>query len=278
MKAKVHFIGGGNMAQSLIGGLISQGFDASQISVYDPDQHKVNRLQHLYSISAVHDNTEALADNRVDVVLLAVKPHIIPSVLEEIKVALITSQPLLISIAAGITLSTLSKPFADNHPIVRCMPNTPSLVQHGATALCARACVSARQRNLAESILNSVGLTVWVTQEEDLDAVTALSGSGPAYFFYLMEAMVEQAQKMGLDPQTSLDLTIQTAIGAAQLAKISREPPAELRQKVTSPGGTTQAALSVLESNHFHNLVGNAIQAAQERSHELGTETAKRKP
>ncbi len=201
--------------------------------------------------------------------MLAVKPQVIRTVASEISAAVQARHPLIISIAAGIRSADLDRWLGGNTAVVRCMPNTPALVQSGATALIANARVSDEQRNLAESILRAVGLTLWLDDEQLMDAVTALSGSGPAYFFLIMEALQAAGVQLGLPEQTAQLLTLQTAFGAAKMALESDEDAATLRRRVTSPGGTTERALQTLENGGLRELIARALTAARDRSREL---------
>jgi pyrroline-5-carboxylate reductase len=203
------------------------------------------------------------------VLILAVKPQRLKTVISEMAPSLRARRPLIISIAAGMTSDTLARWIGDNPAIVRTMPNTPAMVQCGATGLFARVGVTDQQRNTAESILRAVGLTVWVDQEMTLDAVTALSGSGPAYFFLLMEAMEDAGVALGLERHTARLLAQQTALGAGRMAIESEDPPKELRRKVTSPGGTTEQAIARFEAGGFAPLVDQALKAAAARAKEL---------
>lgn len=263
----IAFIGGGNMATSLIGGLIADQFDAKSILVTDKDNEKLTSLSANFGIVAVNDNKEAA--QRADVILLSVKPQIMASVAEEISGHL-DHQPLIISIAAGIRESDLNHWLGGNRSLVRTMPNTPALVQTGATGMHANDAVSAEQKEQAESIMRAVGLTCWVESENTLDAITALSGSGPAYFFLVMEAMQAAGESMGIAPETAKLLTLQTALGAAKMAIESSDSPATLRQKVTSPGGTTEQALnSLMSDGRLLEVFHDALNKAKDRSIEL---------
>jgi pyrroline-5-carboxylate reductase len=264
---RLAFIGAGNMARSLVGGLIADGWDPAVIGVSDPDAHQLGTLTAHFKVSTDTDNRAILAGR--DVVVLAVKPQIMRDVARGIADKVQQSCPLVISIAAGIRSGDLERWLGGNCAVVRCMPNTPALVQTGATALFATRKVSAEQRDLAESILRAAGLTVWVDDEELLDAVTALSGSGPAYFFLVMEALEEAGITLGLSNQTSRLLTLQTALGAAKMALESNDDAATLRQRVTSPGGTTERALEVFEDGKLRALFIEALTAARDRSREL---------
>ena len=263
----ITFIGGGNMARSLINGII-QDNNAVQLCVVDPDENQLDAIrQNWPSVTTYTDTHGVIAKS--DVVIFAVKPQIMQTVVEDIASLAQQYQPLCISIAAGITEAKIARWLGGKLPIVRCMPNTPALVQSGATGLFANAYVSSEQRDLAESILRAVGITLWLEQESLLDAVTALSGSGPAYFFLVMEAMQAAAEKMGIAPADAQLLTLQTAFGAAKLALESSDQPAQLRQNVTSKGGTTEAALKELMSGGLVELFDTALQAAEQRAKEL---------
>ena len=217
----------------------------------------------------VHVSTENRdVAGRVDVLVLAVKPQMMEQVCTDLRDLIAERQPLVISIAAGVTVGNLRN-WLGSTPIVRCMPNTPSLVQAGATGLYAADDVSDAQKGMAREILGSVGIAFWFDEEKELDAVTAVSGSGPAYFFLLMESLIEAAKAQGLDAGTARQMVLQTAWGAAQLAITSEAGPDVLRQQVTSPGGTTAAALNVFEEAGFREQVQAAVAAARERSEEL---------
>lgn len=264
------FIGAGNMAGSLIGGLISDGYAPENIWVSDIDAPKLKDLAHRFKVNTGTDN-QTVAE-RAQILVLAVKPQILQPVALELAATVQQHKPLLISIAAGITESALDRWLGGGTAIVRCMPNTPALVKTGATALHANERITKEQKNQAEAILRSVGLTVWVDRENLLDAVTALSGSGPAYFFLLMEAMEDAAVELGLDRATARLLTQQTALGAARIAIESEEPPAELRHRVTSPGGTTERAIQAFDRSDLRALVKQAMRAAAERASELSVQ------
>lgn len=268
--SRLAFIGGGNMARSLVGGLIADGWDPGRIRVADPDPQQTDQLAQRFSVSTTQDNHTAL--EQADAVVLAVKPQVIKSVVGELAEVIAAQRPLVISIAAGIRATTLRGWLGTDTAIVRTMPNTPALVQSGATALFASPAVSEEQRNLAESVLRAVGLTVWVDDEDLMDAVTALSGSGPAYFFLFMEALQDAGTDLGLPVETARLLTLQTAFGAAKMALESTEDAAALRQRVTSPGGTTECALDYLRQHGFEDTVLGALRAAAERSRELAAE------
>lgn len=273
--SKITFIGGGNMATSLINGLIADGYDPGQITVSDPDREKLAQLAARLSIRTEQDNHQAVSG--ADVVVLAVKPQILESVSVDLAPSIQEHKPLVISIAAGVQEAPLLQWLGNNVALVRAMPNTPAMIQAGATGLHAGKGVSAAQRDKAESILRAVGLTRWVANESLMDAVTAVSGSGPAYFFLIMEAMEDAAKGMGLDEETARLLTLQTALGAARMAMESNDPPGILREKVTSPGGTTERALGILEQGQIRELFDKALNGARHRSVELSNILAKQK-
>lgn len=266
----IGFIGGGNMATSLIGGLIAGGFNEKLIWVADPDSEKLFQLEEKFAIHTTSDNH--LVAEKAKVLVLAVKPQILRSVTSDFSDIIRNSAPLVISIAAGIRESDLERWCGGSVSLVRCMPNSPALVRTAATALHANSNVSEEQRDMAESIMRSVGLTVWLNSEALMDAVTALSGSGPAYFFLLMETMEKAALDLGLDQETARLLIQQTALGAAKVALEVDESPTDLRRKVSSPGGTTERAIEVFEIAGLPQLVKTALQAAKARSIELSNE------
>ncbi len=267
---KIGFIGGGNMAARIIGGLLASGVTAENIWASDPSTESLSKLTTLGEIHTGKDNNAVIA--AVDVVVLAVKPQIMKTVAGDIASAVQQYKPLLVSIAAGITSDSLNNWLGGKTAIVRCMPNTPALLQCGATALFANATVSPAQRQQAERILSAVGLSQWVEQETQLDAVTAVSGSGPAYFFLLMEAMQTSGENMGLSADQARQLTLQTALGAARMALESDVDTAELRRRVTSPNGTTERAIGIFEQGGLRELVEQALQGAKQRSEELAKE------
>jgi pyrroline-5-carboxylate reductase len=261
------FIGAGNMAASLISGLIADHYPAAQIWVSDINEAALANLAERYGVHTTTRNV--IVAEHAEILILAVKPQILRAVVEELAGTLQSRRPLVVSIAAGISSASIDR-WADGHmPIVRCMPNTPAMVKTGATGLCANACVTDAQRSQAEAILRAVGLTVWVDEESQLDAVTALSGSGPAYFFLMMEAMEDAGVALGLDRATARLLSQQTALGAGRIAIESEDPPAELRRRVTSPGGTTERAIATFEEGGLSPLVARAMEAAARRAAEL---------
>lgn len=276
--SNICFIGGGNMATSLIGGLIAQGHSADSISVSDPNESQRNELEQSFAINTFADSGAAV--NNADIIVLAVKPQVMKEVALHVAAAVKESskQPLFVSIAAGINLFSLASWLGDDQAIVRCMPNTPSLIQLGASGLFANEHTSIVQKNLAETVLKAAGIVQWVQSEAEIDAVTAVSGSGPAYYFLLMEAMIDAGIDLGLSRETASELTIQTAIGAAQMAKASDVDAAELRRRVTSPGGTTEQAINTFEGAHLRDIVKAALNAANRRSGELAELLGESKP
>jgi pyrroline-5-carboxylate reductase len=276
--SNICFIGGGNMATSLIGGLIAQGHPADSISVSDPNESQRSELEQKFSIRAFSDCEPAMEN--ADIVVLAVKPQIMKAVASDVAAATEKSakQPLFVSIAAGINLFSLQTWLGQEQAIVRCMPNTPSLIQLGASGLFANEHTSIVQKNLAETVLKAAGIVQWVQSEAEIDAVTAVSGSGPAYYFLLMEAMIDAGVELGLSRETASELTIQTAIGAAQMAKESDVDVAELRRRVTSPGGTTEQAINTFEGAHLRDIVKAALNSANRRSGELAELLGEKKP
>ncbi|PPD03298.1 MAG: pyrroline-5-carboxylate reductase [Methylobacter sp.] len=264
---KIGFIGGGNMASSLINGLVASGHDPALIWVSDINPDIPAALTNALQVNTAQDNAEVVA--AVDVVVLAVKPQTLKTVAENLAGSIRIRQPLVVSVAAGVSQASLAAWLGAETAIVRCMPNTPALVLTGASALHANANVSDAQRDLAENIMRSVGITLWLEQESDIDAVTAVSGSGPAYFFLLMEAMEKAALELGLEESVARLLVQQTALGAAKIALESSETPEQLRRRVTSPGGTTEQAINVFEQAGLVALVSKAMHAARDRSIEL---------
>lgn len=267
MLNKIGFIGGGNMTTSLVGGLLADGISGKQIWVSDQDPEKLDRLSSRFNINCCQQNAELV--KQVDVLVFAVKPQVLKSVALDVKDAVLENKPLSISIAAGVRVDDLDKWLGSNNAIVRSMPNTPAMLQCAATALFANTQVNEVQRDVAESVMRAVGITVWLEDEALMDAVTALSGSGPAYFFLLMESMEKAGMKMGLPQDVASLLTIQTAFGAAKMALESPENVETLRKFVTSPGGTTEQAVNVLQQNKIQQLFYEALAAAKDRSSEL---------
>lgn len=264
-KTCIAFIGAGNMAASLIGGLRAKGLEAAQIRASDPGEETRARVSAEHGIETFADNAQAI--DGADVVVLAVKPQAMKAVCEALRPSLKPNQ-LVVSIAAGITCASMNN-WLGAQPIVRCMPNTPALVRLGASGLFATAEVSAEQRQQAQELLSAVGIALWLNEEQQLDAVTAVSGSGPAYFFLLIEAMTAAGVKLGLPADIAAQLTLQTALGAAHMAVSSDVDAAELRRRVTSPAGTTEAAIKSFQANGFEAMVEKALGAAAHRSAEM---------
>ncbi|CAN8139862.1 Pyrroline-5-carboxylate reductase [uncultured Thiomicrorhabdus sp.] len=270
MNAKICFIGAGNMAKSLIGGLIASGYDANNILATDPNQEQRDTLSSQFAIQTYANNGEALM--HADIIVLAVKPQILRQVCAEISDTVQAGSPLIISVAAGIRTDDINRWLGGELAIVRTMPNTPALIQTGAIGLYANSQVNSEQKSQAEHIMRATGLTLWVEQENQIDVVTALSGSGPAYYFLFMEAMEKAAQDMGLDAKSAHLLTMQTALGAAKMVMESHQDCAELRANVTSPNGTTEKAIQYFETHNLRDTVAGAMNAARNRAQELADE------
>lgn len=267
---RLAFIGGGNMAAALIGGLTKRGLASERVVVADPSRDQLDRLVRDYGVKTAPDNVSAV--NGAEVVILAVKPQLLRGVALNLAPHLAETPPLLISIAAGIPHAALARWFGPKIPVVRTMPNRPALNGFGATGLFAPPGVGAANRALAETIMAAVSATVWVEHESQMDTVTALSGSGPAYFFLFMEALEAAAHERGLPNDIAHQLTLETAFGAAQMARQSTDSLATLREQVTSKGGTTAAALEVLNAAGLRAIVAHAVAAADRRSAELAAE------
>lgn len=262
---RIAFIGAGNMAASLIGGLRAQGIDASAIRASDRGAEQRSKISAEYGIATFEANAEAIQG--ADVIVLSVKPQVMKEVCLDLA-AHIGEQQLVVSIAAGISCASLEN-WLGPRAIVRCMPNTPALLRQGVSGLYGNAQVSPTQRQQAEQLLSAVGLALWLDQEAQIDAVTAVSGSGPAYFFLLIEAMTAAGEKLGLPRDTAAQLTLHTALGAARMAVASDVDASELRRRVTSPAGTTEAAIKTFQADGFEALVEKALNAAAHRSAEL---------
>lgn len=263
----IAFIGAGNMGRSMAGGLLKSGWDRARLVLADSDPQQRQAVEDLLNVRAYADNSVAVED--AGIVVLAVKPQALKPVAEGLAPVVQQKHPLIVSIAAGVRISDLERWLGGNLAIVRVMPNTPALVSSGASAMFANRRVSAEQRDIAESILRAVGVAVWLPREELLDVVTALSGSGPAYFFLVMEALERAAIDAGLEAATARLLTLETAYGAAKMALEGGTDPAELRRRVTSPGGTTERAIQVLKEGRVERLFTEAIEAATARAREL---------
>jgi pyrroline-5-carboxylate reductase len=263
----VAFIGGGNMARSLIGGLVARGVPASSIRVAEPVAELRGSLTRDFGVHVFADNATAAANATTWV--LAVKPQVMRAVCEALAPAAQATRPLVVSIAAGITAAQLERWLGGNLAVVRTMPNTPALLGAGVTGLFANGRVDATQREWAADLLEAAGRNVWIEDEPLMDAVTAVSGSGPAYVFLLAEAMQSAAEAEGLSSEAARTLVQHTILGAARMLVENDEVPSELRRRVTSPGGTTQAAVEQFEAGGFSDLVGRAIHAATERGRQL---------
>ena len=262
---KLTFVGAGNIASAIISGLIEKGASPQNITAADPLPGQLLPFEAM-GVSIQTDNRQACEE--ADVVVLAVKPNVLEQAARGVATVL-APNTLVISVAAGIRLGSLASWLGENVAIVRCMPNTPALVGAGATGLFANTLATQEQRETAEQILSSVSRCIWLSSEADLDVVTALSGSGPAYFFYFMEVMIETGVKLGLAPDIARKLVVQTALGAALMVQDENASPARLRQQVTSPGGTTEAALHHFDQANLSNILEDSIRAAFDRCLEL---------
>lgn len=267
---QISFIGGGNMARSLVGALLHQGRAANTIAVVEPAAALRTQLAADFGID-VHADSSAVAA-AADVLVIAVKPQVMAEVCTQLASAFAARPPLCISIAAGVRLQQLANWLGNQVPVVRSMPNTPALIGAGATGLIASNNATAAQRDMAETILAAAGMTAWIDDEALMDTVTALSGSGPAYFFLLVEAMEKAAVAQGLPQESARALAVQTCLGAGRMLAEGNEPAATLRERVTSPGGTTQAALDTFVAGNFETLVDQAMRAAALRGRELSDE------
>ena len=270
---KISFIGGGNMAQALISGLVGCGIKPSLITVADPsgDIREQLAAKGLNTVDPMADAKAAVVG--ADIVVLAVKPQMMKVVVGAFAEAL--DNQLVISVAAGLSTDLLSSMLGGYSNIVRAMPNTPSMIQMGATGLYGTDNISAEQKELATAVMEASGLVMWVDDEEHMHAVTAVSGSAPAYMFYFIESMVDGAVALGLDKEQASVLAMQTMLGAAKMAMNSEDTPAELRRKVTSPNGTTQAAVESMQANEIGRQIGEAMQACYDRSQALSEEMSK---
>ena len=264
------FIGGGNMASAIIGGLLRQGMRPDQITVVEPFAETAAKLQRDFGIAALPAASPALA--RAQLVVWAVKPQLFSEAAAPVMPH--TREALHLSVAAGIRTDSISR-WVGTDRVVRCMPNTPALVGQGMTALYPCPAVTEADKALVEQVIGTTGQSVWVTQESQLDAVTALSGSGPAYVFYFLEAMTEAGVGMGLPHAQAYQLAVATFAGSASLAAASTESPEVLRQRVTSKGGTTYAAITAMEASGVKPAFIHAMQAAEQRARELGDEFGK---
>jgi len=265
------FIGGGNMARSLIGGVIAGGQQPAQITVCEPNEAARQALATDFGVTVANERDSARCAAAAEVIVLAVKPQVMAAVASSLSDSL-SHQPLVISIAAGIDCAALGRWLGAQTAVVRAMPNTPALLCQGATGLFASPAVSEPQRAAAEQLFAAIGTAQWVAQEQLIDTVTALSGSGPAYFFLLIELMQKIAEEMGLPTDVARRLAVQTARGAASMAVESGDSAAELRAKVTSPAGTTERALAIFAEHNIEQIVREAMLGAAARSAEMAAE------
>ncbi len=266
------FIGAGNMSRAIIGGLISNQFPAEKIWATGTQLGKLDDLKQ-QGLHTTTDNNAAVA--AADIVILAVKPQILKAVAMDMAAAVQQHQPLIVSVAAGIMCDSMDTWLGGDLALVRCMPNTPALVKQGASGLYANPRVTESQRNQTEQIMQATGIALWVDTEIQLNAVTAVSGSGPAYYFLMMEAMVAAGEKLGLSREISKQLTIQTALGAAEMARQSDVEPAELRRRVSSPKGTTEQAILTFIDQGLPEIIANGMQACSDRAEALAAELGK---
>lgn len=258
------------MASSIIGGLVESGHPAERISAADPFPASLERLREIAPVLVYNDNAAAV--QTADIIILAVKPQVMAQATDSIAAAVQANRALVISIAAGVTVASMLTRLGPAAAIVRCMPNTPALVGCGASGLFANDNTSPKQREFAQLVLSAVGITCWVNSEPELDAITALSGSGPAYFFLFMEAMIDAGVALGLNRDTATQLCTQTGLGAARMALENDEDLAELRRRVTSPGGTTERAVQSFEQDKLRDVVTRAMRAAADRAAEMARE------
>ena len=268
-KTVIGFIGAGNMGYALIKGLINSGYPSENIKACDTNEDLLQKRSKEFGINVYIDNAELL--KVCDVVLLAVKPHVLTEVCKELRDSIEPNQ-LVISIVAGIRANDINRWLGGEFALVRAMPNTPALMQQGITGMFANKLVSDEQKNIVETIISTIGQCFWVEEENLIDAITAISGSGPAYFFLLMQSMTQAAIALGLDKETASALSVQTAYGASMMAVESGEDSQTLRQNVTSPNGTTQAAIELFQNKNFEGIVAAATRAAYDRAHEISIE------
>lgn len=264
------FIGGGNMASSLIGGLLQNGASTDAIQVLDIDAAQRDAVSARFGVNGISSAQDIGAN---DAVVIAVKPNFVKTACEGFKQHGADQKPgMVLSVAAGVTVTSMQNWLPANTAIVRSMPNTPALLGVGATGLYANHECNAQHKDKAEQLMRAAGVSVWVDEESQLDAVTAVSGSGPAYFFYLIEQMIQSGVELGLPENTAKQLAVQTALGAATMARDAGPSPATLRQQVTSKGGTTHAAITTFDAHKLPETVKAAMQAAHDRAIELGKE------
>lgn len=263
---KITFIGGGNVATALISGICQSPLPPEFIHVYDPSEEARRRLEESFPVSGFSSLHKAIQGAHT--IVLAVKPQVMPEVLAKLAGRLEPSQ-LIISVAAGITIFNIRRILGDAQAVIRCMPNTPALIGKGVTGMFAGSKCAGHHRKFAERVLSAAGETVWVEDESLMDVVTAVSGSGPAYYYYLTEALFEAGKALGLPEQVAAKLALHTARGAGDMAMQADVGIAELRRQVTTPGGTTEAALDRFKAVAFKETVFRAVKAATERGREL---------
>lgn len=268
-KKRILFIGGGNMTQALVSGLIANNYSADKLTVVDRHAEKRELLASQFKINVAAELATNIGD--ADIIVLAIKPQSAKAACLQLRPFLKNKKPLILSVMAGITIQTLTS-WLGEFPLVRAMPNTPALVKTGATGIFADSKVNQEQKLQIEALVSSIGISAWLENETQIDAITALSGSGPAYFFLMMEAMQNAAIELGLPEKIAKQFAIQTAHGASALAQSSEQSLANLRNNVTSKGGTTEAAITVFEQRHFSELVKIAMKAAKERAEILSRE------
>lgn len=274
MTRHITFIGAGNMASAILGGMVDSGYSREAITASSPDESQLAALHERFGIQTTTSNVDAV--KQADVVVLAVKPQLMKDVCTELHGTVQDTRPLIVSVAAGIPADALERWLGGDLPVVRCMPNTPSLVGSGACGLFANPRVDADQRDLATTLLGAVGLVEWVDEESLLEAVTAISGSGPAYFFLVFEALEAAGVKLGLPADSARRLALQTAAGAARMAQQSDQSPEQLKRNVMSPGGTTERAVHCLEDAHLRQAFLEATDACAQRAREMAEEFGNR--
>ena len=268
-KTVIGFIGAGNMAYALINGLLNNGYDSKNIKVSDPNDELLRKREAELNITTFTNNSSLV--EVCDIIVFAIKPQVLSEVCLELREK-VEPNHLFVSIVAGIRVNDINRWLGGNYPLVRTMPNTPALMQHGVTGLFPNELVNDEQKALVTNILSSVGDCFWVNEEKLIDAITAISGSGPAYFFLLMQSMTQAGMALGLDEKTAKELSVKTGFGASLMATKSGKDPRTLRTNVTSPNGTTQAAIEYFQDQNFEGIVANATRAAFDRARELSAE------
>lgn len=271
-RSQIAFIGTGNMAGAIIGGLLHKGFAPEQITGTTRSDDSARRASDSYGIRVITDNDAAIAN--ADVVVLAVKPQMMAATCAAIRDSVQARKPLVVSVAAGLEADTLNQWLGGGLALVRCMPNTPSMVGAGVSGLYANAAVTEAHKTLVNEMFNAVGITHWVTEEADMHTVTAICGSAPAYYYRFTEALIHCATARGMSPEDAQQLASQVALGAARMMTETTDTPARLREKVTSPGGTTEQALRVFNEQGLDDLMARAVEACVARSESLSSELA----